>query len=317
MNFSFFSNKKKYYSLLIHGLTSFAFLFAGLSVATAQNEDDEDLYTLSPFTIDESETVGYLATSTLAGTRIKTDLKDLGASISVVTEEFMNDVGATDAGTLLSYIGGAEVGGYQGNFAGGTEQAQSRVYLTEERTNPQRNQRIRGLGDADLTRGFFLTDMPFDSYNTERVTVSRGPNSLLFGIGSPGGVINNATKQAIQNNDFGELGVRFDNYGSWRATLDYNKSLIEDKLAIRVALLEETLEYKQDPAFEDQSRIYAALDWVIFESDSALTRLRVNFEDGKQEGSPVEVLPPTVAYHNWFEPINPNISQFTGVDPDP
>ena len=192
----------------------------------AQNEDEEDVYTLSQFQIDESEVQGYLATSTLAGTRIKTDLKDLGSAISVVTEEFMDDVSATDAQTLLSYTLGTEVGGYQGNFAGGSEQRQSRIYLTDERVNPQRNQRIRGLGSADLTRGFFLSDIPFDTYNTERVTVSRGPNSLLFGIGSPGGVINNATKQALHGEEFGEIGVRLDNYGSWRLSFDYNKPLI-------------------------------------------------------------------------------------------
>ncbi len=93
------------------------------------------------------------------------------------------------------------------------------------------------MGRADLTRGLFLTSIPFDRYNTERVTVSRGPNSLLFGIGSPGGVIDNSTKQAVLNNDFGELGLRFDNYGSRRAELDYNKSIVQDRLSLRVALL--------------------------------------------------------------------------------
>ncbi|QXD25601.1 TonB-dependent receptor plug domain-containing protein [Opitutia bacterium ISCC 51] len=283
----------------------------------AQNEDEEDVYTLSQFQIDESEVQGYLATSTLAGTRIKTDLKDLGSAISVVTEEFMDDVSATDAQTLLSYTLGTEVGGYQGNFAGGSEQRQSRIYLTDERVNPQRNQRIRGLGSADLTRGFFLSDIPFDTYNTERVTVSRGPNSLLFGIGSPGGVINNATKQALHGEEFGEIGVRLDNYGSWRLSFDYNKPLIEDKLSLRVAMLEESMEFKQQPAYEDQSRIYAALDWIIAEGNGNLTRFRVNYEDGEQEGSPLEVIPPTVAYHNWFEPISSNISQYTGVEADP
>lgn len=304
---------QNYYKTLISTLAIIC--IGGLSNLYAQN-DDEDTYTLSPFTINENEAVGYAATSTLAGTRIKTDLKDLGAAISVVTEEFMDDIGATDALTLLSYTANTEVGGIQGNFSGATDTGFGRFAQTEARTNPQNNQRVRGLLNADLTRGYFLTDMPFDSYNTERVTVSRGPNSLLFGIGSPGGVINNGTKQAIQNDDFGEIGVRMDNYGSWRATVDYNKAIIEDKLAIRVALLEQSTEYKQDPAFEDESRIYAAIDWVILESDSALTRLRVNYEDGEQSGSPVEIVPPTISYDTWFEPILPNIAQYTGVTPE-
>ncbi|MGK0237812.1 MAG: outer membrane receptor protein involved in Fe transport [Candidatus Pelagisphaera sp.] len=298
-------------------------LFRGIPVVialcvpslAAQNDSSEEIVELSPFSVDAADSTGYSATSTLAGTRIKTNLKDLGASISVVTEQFMDDVGATDAQTLLSYVSNAEVGGYQGNFTGASEQSQSRYYQTEERTNPQRNQRIRGLGAADLTRGFFLTDIALDSYNTERVTVSRGPNSLLFGIGSPGGVINNSTKQAVQNSDFGEFGVRMDSFDSLRFSFDYNKSLLKDRLAIRIAALEETQKFKQRPAHEDQTRFYGDINWTVFEGNGSLTRLRVNAEDGKQSGSPIEVIPPTVAYHNWFEPISSSISQYTGGTP--
>lgn len=307
-------------SLPYYKLRTGVFSVAGLigaSVALAQDQERDEVFELSPFSVDAADSAGYQATSTLAGTRIKTNLKDLGASISVVTEQFMEDVSATDAQTLLSYVSNAEVGGFQGNFTGATEQNQSRYYQTEERTNPQRNQRIRGLGAGDLTRGFFLTDIPFDSYNTERVTVSRGPNSILFGIGSPGGVINNSTKRAVQNSDFGEFGIRLDNYDSLRFTFDYNKSLLEDRLAVRIAALEETQKYRQRPAYEDQTRYYADVNWTIFEGNGSLTRLRVNGEDGKQNGSPVEVIPPTIAYHNWFEPISPDITQYTGGTPDP
>ncbi|MDA0348337.1 MAG: TonB-dependent receptor plug domain-containing protein [Verrucomicrobia bacterium] len=313
------THTSSYCSQLFKGLLSLALLVTGFSNAFAQNEDDEDVFELTPFTVDESETQGYLATSTLAGTRIKTDLRDLGAAISVVTSEFMDDIGATDANTLLSYTSNTEVGGYQGNFNGAQSDNTSRFINNDGRTNPQRNQRIRGLGEADLTRGYYLTDIGFDSYNTDRVTISRGPNSLLFGIGSPGGVINNSTKQAIHDRDFGELKVRFDNYSSWRTELDYNKSIVKDRVALRVALLNEGLKYKQDPAFEDQTRFYAALDVVLLKNEGSdflePTRFRMNFEDGEQSGSPVEVIPPTVAYDNWFEPLSPSIQQYTGSKP--
>jgi len=317
MNSSYSIHVSHYYSHLVKGLLCVALLFTGINQVSAQ--EDDEVYELSPFTVDESEVQGYLATSTLAGTRIKTDLKDLGSAISVVTAEFMDDVGATDAATLLSYTTNTEVGGYQGNFTGAQGNNRSRFFDNDARTNPQRNQRIRGLGAADLTRGYYLTDIAFDSYNTERVTVSRGPNSLLFGIGSPGGVINNSTKQGILNSDFGEIGVRLDNNGSWRAEVDYNKALVEDRVAIRIAILEESLEYKQEPAFEDQHRFYGALNVVVFENEGNdfldPTRFRANFERGERSGSPVEVIPPSVAYHGWFEPTPSSISQYTGSTP--
>jgi hypothetical protein len=51
------------------------FFSAGLSQVTAQ-EDDDDVFDLSPFTITSEEDSGYAATSTLAGTRLKSNLKD-------------------------------------------------------------------------------------------------------------------------------------------------------------------------------------------------------------------------------------------------
>ena len=158
-------NSKSYNWIIAAGLLVLSPFFA-----LAQEEEDEaEVYELSPFVIEDSEIQGYLATTTLAGTRIKTNLKDVGASISVLTSEFMEDLGSTDASTLLSYTLGTEVGGDQGTYAGQTVQ-------DGPRTNPQFHQRVRGLVSATLTRGLFRTNIPYDVYNTSRVTINRGPN---------------------------------------------------------------------------------------------------------------------------------------------
>jgi len=289
------------------------------SPSVSAQDESEEVFELSPFQVDASQDTGYTATSTLAGTRVRTNLKDLGAAISVYTTEFLEDTAATDAATLLSYTSNTETGGNQGNFSGAQAVEDDRYFQRDERTNPQQNQRVRGLGRADLTRNLFLTDIPFDSYNTDRVTVSRGPNSLLFGIGSPGGVIENSTKQALHGRDFGEAQIRVDNYGSLRTSLDYNKSLIDGRVAFRVALLDEKTKYKQEPTFDEQSRFYGALDFVLSKNEGSdsfdATRFRLNFEKGNQDSSPVEIIPPSVAYHGWFEPTPANIQQFSGIAP--
>ena len=159
----------------------------------AQEEDEEDVFELSPFSIEASEDDGYMAQTTLAGSRVRTSVRDIGASISIVTQEYMEDTGATDGESLLANIGNVEVGGSLGNFANSDRGTGTQ----ETRENPQRGQRIRGLVSAITTRDYFQTDIPFDSYNTTRITVNRGPNSILFGLGSPGGVINNTTAKAI------------------------------------------------------------------------------------------------------------------------
>jgi hypothetical protein len=43
---------------------------------------------LNPFVVSESDSVGYSANSTLAGTRINTALRDVGAAISIITPSF-------------------------------------------------------------------------------------------------------------------------------------------------------------------------------------------------------------------------------------
>jgi outer membrane receptor protein involved in Fe transport len=136
---------------------------SGLHPVAAQEDedDDEEVFDLSPFTVQEDEAIGYQALSTLAGTRIKTDLRDVGAAISVITQEFMEDTGATDAGTLLSYGLNTEVSGKQGNFAGPSLGGAGGINagdptLDNQRANPQENaQRVRGLAAASITPGIF------------------------------------------------------------------------------------------------------------------------------------------------------------------
>ena len=79
----------------------------------------EEAVKLNPFVVSEDDNVGYAATSTLAGTRINTALRDVGAAISIVTPEFLRDTAATNLGELLSLTTATEIGGVSGNFAGG------------------------------------------------------------------------------------------------------------------------------------------------------------------------------------------------------
>ncbi|MDG2167552.1 MAG: TonB-dependent receptor plug domain-containing protein [Opitutales bacterium] len=283
----------------------------------AQQEDEEEtVYDLSPFTISEEETIGYQATTTLAGSRLKTNLRDVGAAVSVVTKEIFDDTGATDGATILSFMANTEVGGPNGNFADVSFSA-SRPNPSEQQRMPQNSQRVRGLAKASLTRGFFLTDIPFDSYNSDRVTVNRGPNSLLFGIGEPGGVINNAVNGASLGQDFGELSVRVGERGSYRTTVDYNKVLIEDRLALRFSALNENTEYQQRPTYERDERFYLALNLTLFKNEGSdffdKTVLRGNFEQGEIEGNPPSIIPPAEGISNWFSlPSRSSIESITG-----
>ena len=70
---------------------------------TAAPAKKEEVIELSPFTVTTTKDTGYFAQNTLAGSRMNTNLGDLGASISVYTREFLDDIGATNANELLIY----------------------------------------------------------------------------------------------------------------------------------------------------------------------------------------------------------------------
>jgi len=296
--------KKNNISGLFKGLL--ALVATGAPNLSAQEGgDNKEIFELSPFMVSSDDDAGYRATSTLAGSRLNMQLKDVGSAVSVMTEEFMDDTGATNAGTLLSYGLSTEVAsGDQGNYSASGASGDGRQSQKGARVNPQGGQRIRGLASATLTRGYFLTSIPFDKYNTGAVTINRGPNSLLFGVGSPGGVINNGIKGATIGRQFGEVEVRIGERGSHRVSLDYNKTLIENRLALRFSLLESDTKFQQRPAYEESSRQFFALEGILSKNENVdwlgATTLRANYENGIIEGSPVNNIPMYDAVSHWF-----------------
>jgi outer membrane receptor protein involved in Fe transport len=215
----------------------------------APAEESETLV-LSPFTVSAEEDDGYLAKSTLAGTRVRTELKDVGSATSIVTGQFLANTNSKNSDDLLVYTTNTEVSGQEGNFAGGGDGP----LISSNYNSPVAGTRVRGLAAADNLRDFFLTDIPWDSYNTGRVDLQRGANSILFGIGSPAGIINNSLNEATFK-DANNAEFQFTDLGSYRGTIDLNKEIIDNQLAIRIAGLYDDTKYKQKPAFRDDHRM--------------------------------------------------------------
>ncbi len=301
-----------------------AILSPGLLAQTAPAESssattakaEEEVVVLTPFEVRSDSDTGYVASETLAGTRIRTELKDVASSISVVTKEFMNDVGATDNATLLQYTANAEVAGTRGNFSGlsiGKTTAADYTPITS-------TQRIRGLESADQTMDFFKTNVPWDSYNIDRIDIQRGPNSILFGLGSPSGIINASTRNAIFRNT-GNVEFRYGSYGSARGSIDVNQTLIDDVLAIRIDGLWNKEKFQQDPAFKKDRRIYGALRWdpKLFGPQFA-TSFKVKFESGKIDANMPRQNTPYDNITPWFNANQANkitiggTGNYTGYD---
>jgi hypothetical protein len=285
--------------------------------APASSADDASLIVLSPFVVEADANDGYLATSTLAGTRLNSRIRDLAAAVTIATPQFLADTGATNTEDLLIYMPGSETGGPGGNYSSlqpanneGTLIVQGQLSAFGGAT------RSRGLAEFDNTRDYFLSAIPLDTYNSDGVVINRGPNSILFGLGSPAGIINNQLKKAAFS-DQNTVRLTSSSFGSTRETVDLNKEIMENKLAIRLIALNDHRSFQQKPAFKDDQRVYGAVTYQdrLFKNSSWLNRtsLRGNFESGKIEANNPWIAPPVDEISNWFRLGKPSWNVVDGV----
>ncbi len=290
------------------------------SVAAASSDDaapKDDVIELSPFVVSATDGADtYQVKDTLAGTRVRTDLHDLGSAISVVSKKFMSDIGATGAQSLLQYTTNTEVGGVYGNFGGMGNN--STISESARLLQPDTDTRVRGLAAADNTRNYFLSNIPWDNFNIDRIDMQRGPNSMLFGNGSPAGIINASLNDASFKTGY-KIQNRFDQYGSLRDVLEINQVLLPDELSFRVVGLDDRTKFRQDGTFNNQKRLFAALryDPKWLKIDGAVTSIRINDEYGEVSSRNPRTLPPLDQISPWFTQlskitINPYVGHQTG-----
>jgi len=237
---------------------------------------------MSPFEVQSSEETGYRARNTLAGSRISTNLDDLAAPITVVTKDFLNDIGAVNVNDILTYEVGAE--GTK-DFSSNTPQ----LGRTSDNAaqDPNASTRGRGLAAFDMTRDYFFSlavdgnngfvqqSVGFDAYNLDNVTIIRGADSILAGLGSPAGLINYAPQTALLNQNHTLVSYRFGSYNDQRAVLNTNLVLKPETLAIRVAGEWSDKGFQAQPAYDHDKRWYLAGTWQPFSK----TTVHASFED--------------------------------------
>ena len=268
------------------------------SVPTSTSEDnmpsDDETIVLSPFTVSTTKDQGYFAANTLAGSRLNTNIADLGAAISVVTKQQLEDTGSLDINDVFRYEIGTEGsstytpttltmrGGGVADAVGGASFGNSTTVSTNATAN-----RIRGLGSPTMSLNYYpaISAVPFDSYNTASVEISRGPNSMLFGMGSPAGIVNQSTAQAQLNKDSATLSLRVDDRGSNRASLSFNKVLLRDKLAIYGAFLYNDQQFVRKPSYDISRRQYGAITYRPFRKTKITAHIEGYTNDNRRPNS--------------------------------
>lgn len=217
--------------------------------------DDADTETveLSPFVVSTQHDSGYRAANTLGGTRLNTNLMETPAAISVLTKELLDDLGAVNTADVLRFATGASFDEGNDQNANGSQWYDAPA-------------RIRGFGGATVTRDYFPWAMTSDSFNVERVDVSRGPNAVLFGIGTPGGVVNTTSKQAMLNSRKNRAAITVGSWNQRRGELDLNFPLIRDTLALRVNTVLEDKDGEREFEFLKQKGLALAATYRPFKN---------------------------------------------------
>ena len=169
----------------------FAFVSAPAETAPAgsisSDQGKDQPVQLEAFRVDTSKDRGYVATNSTTGTRLNMSIKEIPLPIEIITREFIDDIGAFDIKEALQYSAGvvqdqvatsnAFLFSPSGTGSAGTVSRDS-VAIT-----------IRGLNTRSFLRNGFRQDSVTDVVNLDRMEVARGPQSLLYGVASLGGIV--------------------------------------------------------------------------------------------------------------------------------
>ncbi|MFN3358831.1 MAG: TonB-dependent siderophore receptor, partial [Pseudomonas sp.] len=202
---------------------------------------------------------GYHATRSASATRTDTSIHETPQSISVVSKDVVEDIGATRLQDALDYAGGV---GRANNFGG-----QGLTTFT-----------VRGFTTGEFYRNGFpinrgYPNMP-DANTIERLEVLRGPATMLYGRGDPGGTFNVVSKQPLAERTV-TLGSQLNDQGMKRGTLDASGPLDEEgRLAYRLNVVGEGGDTFRDHVETERYGVTPVLTWqatdetkVIFEGD--------------------------------------------------
>jgi hypothetical protein len=102
-----------------------------------------------------------------------------------------------------------------------------------------------------------------------------------------------------------------------RESFDLNREIVKGRVAIRLAGLNERLEFRQRPAWERAQRIYGSITAVLAENRRSTflgpTILRANGEYGDIASNPPNPVPPSDGFTSWCTLPSRDLQQYTGT----
>jgi catecholate siderophore receptor len=242
--------------------------FAVMAQAAPDKKDGKE--TTLPEVKVTSPEEGYKKDSTSSATRTETPLRDIPQFINTVPQAVIRAQNATSLQDALRNVPGISYAAAEG----GT-QANQLFYL-------------RGFpsgGDLFIDGVRDVGEYNRDLFATESVDVLKGPSALVFGRGSPGGLINQTTKIAnlIPNK---EVAVTFGNFDVKRLVADVNVKINEGTAARIVGLAEDSGAYRYPQDVERYGIAPSVRFGIGFPTEVTLSYYYLKTKDVTDYGQP-------------------------------
>ena len=173
----------------------------------------------------------YVVTQSSTGSKSDIENKDLPQSITVVGQKIMKEQNNLTVADALVNVAGISVTQkvpnyyYQSSFnirgfgGGGTAFLPENIY-------------VDGLWDPCSTMAGWIG-------NLDRIEVLKGPSSVLYGNGEPGGIINYVSKKPLTDRAF-TVGTEYGSWGTKSSDIDMSLPLTDDKKWLSRTILQET-----------------------------------------------------------------------------
>ena len=173
---------------------------------------------------------GYIVNDATTATGTDTPLRDIPQSIQVVPRQIIEDRNTTELEGALETVPGVSSSGGRGTSVFGPGIL------------------IRGFNATEIFRDGipYFSLAPVGTSDIDRIEVLKGPASVLFGDGEPGGVVNLISKKPLAE-PFHEFSFTAGNFNTYLTAIDISGPINEDK-TVRYRL---NLSYDSYGSFRD------------------------------------------------------------------
>lgn len=234
-------------------------------------------------------TTGFVATRSTAGMKSNASILETPGTVSVITREELDVRGVQDINLATAYTPNVTAIDYPGGQGAPTFTLRGFNTINFE-----------NVYEDGLRYGFNIYDQNIEPYAYERIDVIKGPLSVLYGAGQPGGIVNLVSKRPsfVRSN---EVFIQGGSYGRVQGGFDLTGP-VEDapQFAYRITGLVRQADTQVARSPDDRIYISPAITWKP-DADTSLTVLAkyANYGRGGSEQSlPIvgTILPSSVGF---------------------